>query len=200
MSKTVDYFFSPMSPWAYLGHERLHALATEHSVVINVIPLDPAKLFAATGGVPVAQRPIQRQKYRISELKRWKSFLQSPIIIEPEYFPYNPSLVSLVVVAVVNAYGSEKAMEVTLSLMKGCWVENRNMASPDEVKKSIEKSGLNGDELIELADKDESSKGLELNTQKAIDSGVFGAPTYLIEGNVFWGQDRLDFVKRSLES
>jgi 2-hydroxychromene-2-carboxylate isomerase len=200
MSKTVDYFFSPMSPWAYLGHERLHALATEHSAVINVIPLDPAKLFAATGGVPVAQRPIQRQKYRISELKRWKSFLQSPIIIEPEYFPYNPSLVSLVVVAVVNAYGSEKAMEVTLNLMKGCWVENLNMASRDEVKKSIEKSGLSGDELIELAAKDETSKGLELNTQKAIDSGVFGAPTYLIEGDVFWGQDRLDFVKRSLES
>lgn len=199
MSKRVDYFFSPMSPWAYLGHERLQALATDYDAIINTLPIDPAKLFAATGGVPVAQRPIQRQKYRISELKRWKSFLRSPIIIEPKHFPYNPNLVSLVVVAVANTYGSDKAMEATLSLMKGCWVEDRNMASPDEVKKSLENCDLNGDELIELAANDHSSKDLERNTQHAIDSGVFGAPTYMIEGDVFWGQDRLDFVKRSLE-
>ncbi|MDA1330868.1 MAG: 2-hydroxychromene-2-carboxylate isomerase [Proteobacteria bacterium] len=199
MSKTIDYFFSPPSPWTYLGHERLYALATEHRAVINVFPFDVPKLFAATGGVAVAQRSTQRQNYRISELKRWKSFLQSPIIIRPEYFPYNATLVSLIVVAVVNAYGSDKAMEVSLSLMKGCWVENRNMASPDEVRTSLENCGLNGDELLGLAANDQSAKDLERNTQYAIDSGVFGAPTYIIGGELFWGQDRLDFVKRSLK-
>lgn len=200
MSKTVDYFLSPMSPWAYLGHEPLQALIDKFSATVNVIPIDPVKLFAATGGVPVAQRPIQRQKYRLAELKRWKSFLGSPIIIEPAHFPYNPALVNLVVVATVNEYGAQKAMELTLCLMKGCWVEDRNMGLTEEVKKSIESCDLNSDDLLELASNDQTSKDLEKNTQHAIDAGVFGAPTYIINGELYWGQDRLDFVQRSLMS
>lgn len=187
-----------MSPWAYLGHEPLHALVDKFDANINVIPIDPGKLFAATGGLPVAQRPIQRQEYRLAELKRWKTFLQSPIIIEPEYFPYNPTLVSLVVVATVNAHGANKAMEVTLSLMKGCWVQNRNMGLSDEVKKSIDSCDLNGGDLLKLAASDQTSKDLEKNTQNAIEAGVFGAPTYVVDGELYWGQDRLDFVERSL--
>lgn len=200
MSKTVDYFLSPMSPWAYLGHEPLQALIDKFNATVNVIPIDPVKLFAATGGVPVAQRPIQRQKYRLAELKRWKSFLGSPIIIEPAHFPYNPALVSLVVVATVNEYGAQKAMELTLCLMKGCWVEDRNMGLTEEVKKSIESCDLNSDDLLELASNDQTSKDLEKNTQHAIEAGVFGAPTYIINGELYWGQDRLDFVQRSLMS
>ena len=200
MSKTVDYFLSPMSPWAYLGHEPLQALIDKFNATVNVIPIDPVKLFAATGGVPVAQRPIQRQKYRLAELKRWKSFLGSPIIIEPAHFPYNPALVNLVVVATVNEYGAQKAMELTLCLMKGCWVEDRNMGLTEEVKKSIESCDLNSDDLLELASNDQTSKDLEKNTQHAIDAGVFGAPTYIINGELYWGQDRLDFVQRSLMS
>lgn len=200
MSKSVDYFLSPMSPWAYLGHEPLQALIDKFNATVNVIPIDPVKLFAATGGVPVAQRPIQRQKYRLAELKRWKSFLGSPIIIEPAHFPYNPALVSLVVVATVNKYGAQKAMELTLCLMKGCWVEDRNMELTEEVKKSIESCDLNSDDLLELASNDQTSKDLEKNTQHAIEAGVFGAPTYIINGELYWGQDRLDFVQRSLMS
>lgn len=200
MSKTIDYFLSPMSPWAYLGHEPLHTLLDKFNAAVNVIPIDPGKLFAATGGVPVAQRPIQRQKYRLAELKRWKSFLQSPIIIEPTHFPYNPALVSLVAVAAVNVHGANKAMEVTLSLMKGCWVENRNMGLADEVKKSVESCGLNGDELLEVAGSEQTSIDLEKNTQHAIDVDVFGAPTYIIDGELYWGQDRLDFVERHLST
>jgi len=200
MSKTIDYFLSPMSPWVYLGHEPLHTLLDKFNAAVNVIPIDPGKLFAATGGVPVAQRPIQRQKYRLAELKRWKSFLGSPIIIEPAHFPYNPALVSLVVVATVNEYGAQKAMELTLCLMKGCWVEDRNMGLTEEVKKSIESCDLNSDDLLELASNDQTSKDLEKNTQHAIEAGVFGAPTYIINGELYWGQDRLDFVQRSLMS
>ena len=98
MKKNIEYYFSPMSPWAYLGHERLNTIANRVDANIELRPVDPMKLFAATGGVPLAKRPVQRQKYRIYELNRWKSFLQSPIIIEPEFFPYNPSIASLVVI------------------------------------------------------------------------------------------------------
>lgn len=200
MPKTIDYFLSPMSPWAYLGHEPLHALIDKFDAAVNVISIDPVKLFAATGGVPVAQRPIQRQTYRLAELKRWKTFLQSPIIIEPAHFPYNPTLVSLVVAAAVNAHGADKAMEVTLSLMKGCWVENRNMGLPEEVKKSIDSCSINGEDLLKLAASDQISKDLEKNTQNAIEAGIFGVPTYIVDGELYWGQDRLDFVERSLLS
>ena len=200
MSKTIDYFLTPMSPWTYLGHEPLQSLVDRFGATVNVLPIDPGKLFAATGGVPVAQRPVQRQKYRLSELKRWKTYLGSPIIIEPAHFPYDSELASLVSVAAVRSQGTNKGMELILSLMKGCWVENRNMGARDEVKKSIESCGLSGEDLIAAAASDQTSKNLDKNTQHAIDVGVFGAPTYIIDGELYWGQDRLNFVERSLMS
>ena len=200
MSKTIDYYLSPMSPWAYLGHAPFQTITNKLGSNINIRPIDPGKLFAATGGVPVAQRPIQRQKYRISELKRWKSALKSPIEIEPQFFPYNPALISLVTAVVVSQFDTDKAMEVILRFMEGCWVENRDMGSPDEIKKSLETCDLDGSLILQTASKEEASKALEENTQRAIDADVFGVPSYVIEGEVYWGQDRLNFLEDHLSS
>ena len=157
MSKTIDYYLSPMSPWAYLGHAPFQTITDKLGSNINIRPIDPGKLFAATGGVPVAQRPIQRQKYRISELKRWKSALKSPIEIEPQFFPYNPALISLVTAVVVSQFDTDKAMEVILRFMEGCWVENRDMGSPDEIKKSLETCDLDGSLILQTASKNDMS-------------------------------------------
>lgn len=200
MTKTVDYYFTPMSPWAYLGHEQFQSIATTSNASINVKVIDPIKLFEASGGLPPAKRPIQRQKYRMMELKRWKDFLRSPIILEPRYFPYEYQLANLVVTAVNNLHGSMKAMEISFSLMTGCWVDNEDMGAIDAVTRRIESSALNAETVLEESKTDHIASEYAKNTQDAIDNGLFGAPTYVIQDELFWGQDRLDFVERKLKS
>ncbi|MEK9867499.1 MAG: 2-hydroxychromene-2-carboxylate isomerase [Betaproteobacteria bacterium] len=198
MKKNIEYYFSPMSPWAYLGHERLNTIANRVGANIELRPVDPMKLFAATGGVPVAKRPIQRQKYRIYELNRWKSFLQSPIIIEPDFFPYNPLTASLVVIATDKLFGQDKGMLITQKLMEGCWVQNRDMGSDEEIRNCIEACDIDSETVMQSITTQETMNQYDENTELAIKNDVFGAPTYRIDGEPFWGQDRLDFVERAL--
>ena len=198
MKKNIEYYFSPMSPWAYLGHERLNTIATRVGASIELRPVDPMKLFAATGGVPLAKRPVQRQKYRIYELNRWKSFLQSPIIIEPDFFPYNPLTASLVVIATDKLFGQDKGMLITQKLMEGCWVHNRDMDSDEEIRNCIEACDIDSETVMQSITTQETMNQYDENTELAIKNDVFGAPTYRIDGEPFWGQDRLDFVERAL--
>jgi len=198
MKKNIEYYFSPMSPWAYLGHERLNTIATRVGANIELRPVDPMKLFAATGGVPLAKRPVQRQKYRIYELNRWKSFLQSPIIIEPDFFPYNPLTASLVVIATDKLFGQDKGMLITQKLMEGCWVHNRDMGSDEEIRNCIEACDIDSETVMQSITTQETMNQYDENTELAIKNDVFGAPTYRIDGEPFWGQDRLDFVERAL--
>ena len=198
MKKNIEYYFSPMSPWAYLGHERLNTIANRVGANIELRPVDPMKLFAATGGVPLAKRPVQRQKYRIYELNRWKSFLQSPIIIEPDFFPYNPLTASLVVIATDKLFGQDKGMLITQKLMEGCWVHNRDMGSDEEIRNCIEACDIESETVMQSITTQETMNQYDENTELAIKNDVFGAPTYRIDGEPFWGQDRLDFVERAL--
>lgn len=198
MKKNIEYYFSPMSPWAYLGHERLNTIANRVGANIELRPVDPMKLFAATGGVPLAKRPFQRQKYRIYELNRWKSFLKSPIIIEPDFFPYNPLTASLVVIATDKLFGQDKGMLITQKLMEGCWVHNRDMGSDEEIRNCIEACDIDSETVMQSITTQETMNQYDENTELAIKNDVFGAPTYRIDGEPFWGQDRLDFVERAL--
>ncbi len=87
MSKQVEYFMAPQSPWTYLGHQRFVAIARQQGASILLKPADIAKVFSVTGGVPVAQRPPQRQAYRLDELQRWSAFLNIPLTLLPKFFP-----------------------------------------------------------------------------------------------------------------
>jgi len=198
MKKNIEYYFSPMSPWAYLGHERLNTIASRVGASIELRPVDPMKLFAATGGVPLVKRPVQRQKYRIYELNRWKNFLQSPIVIEPDFFPYNPLTASLVVIATDKLFGQHKGMLITQKLMEGCWVHNRDMGSDEEIRNCIEACDIDSETVMQSITTQETMNQYDENTELAIKNDVFGAPTYRIDGEPFWGQDRLDFVERAL--
>jgi 2-hydroxychromene-2-carboxylate isomerase len=87
MAKVVDYYFSPMSPWTYLGHARFSALLARYGAQVKVKPADYGKIFAASGGVPVKQRPVQRQAYRMVELRRFRDHTGLPLNLEPKFFP-----------------------------------------------------------------------------------------------------------------
>ena len=200
MEKTIDYYFSPMSPWSYLGHERLGNIARKNFAKINIKPVDFMKIFPASGGLPLAKRAPQRLKYRLVELARWQKHLGVPLTLEPKHFPYDASIASLLIVAAVDELGEKLAMLITSAIFKGCWVEERNMADPEELFAIIKTQGLDAVSLLEKARSKENVARYEALTEEAMQRDVFGAPTYVYNGELFWGQDRLDFLDRALEA
>jgi 2-hydroxychromene-2-carboxylate isomerase len=197
MSKVIQYFFVPLSPWAYLGHQRLLTLARQHGAMIEPKPFDLGKVFAATGGVPLPKRAPQRQAYRLAELQRWSEHLGVPLNLEPKFFPPATSEpAAWLLIAARERAGADAALELAGAILRGLWAEEKDIADEATLAQLAGDCGLDGAAL--LAASREVQAQYERNTEQAIAAGVFGAPWYIVDGHGFWGQDRLDFVERLL--
>jgi carboxymethylenebutenolidase len=198
MSLTVDYYFAPVSPWTYLGHRRFAEIAAAAGAKVRVLPVDlGGKVFPVSGGLPLAKRAPQRQAYRLVELKRFSEFLGQPINLQPKYFPVNGDDAAQLIIAVDLHDGTEAAMALTGAILRAVWVEDRNIADPKDLAALLAACELPARRLDD-AHSQAVHERYEADTRQAIDAGVFGAPSYVIDGEIFWGQDRLDFVARRL--
>lgn len=197
MSKHIDYYFTPVSPFTYLGHERFVAIAREQHATIAVKPIDLGRVFPVSGGLPLRQRAPQRQAYRLTELKRWSSYLHVPLNPQPAHFPAPGDLAAKWILAVAE-HGTQPALAFAGALGRALWAEDRNIADRDTLAAIAAAQGHDAAALAERADAPDTAKHYDLLTQEAIDRGVFGAPTYVFGGELFWGQDRLDFLARAL--
>jgi len=198
MSKIVDYYFSPISPWTYLGHARFTDIAKRHGAVINVKPADFGKVFPVSGGLPVAKRAPQRQAYRMVELKRFRDYLKLPLNLQPKFFPVPADPAAQFIVAAGRAGGSDAAMRLAGAILRACWAEERNIADAETLAAICTEQGMNAAALAAAAQSDEVIAEYAGYTQEAIARNVFGAPSYVVDGEIFWGQDRLEFVERAL--
>jgi carboxymethylenebutenolidase len=195
---TVDYYFAPHSPWSYLGHQRFWDIARRHGASVRVMPVDlGGKVFPVSGGLPLAKRAPQRQAYRLLELQRFSDWLHAPLNPQPRFFPVNPDDAARLIIAVDLKHGGEAAMGIALRVLRGVWAEERNIADEGTLRELLAEAGLPA-ALIEDAHSQAASERYEAYSQQAIEAGVFGAPSYVIDGEIFWGQDRLDFVERRL--
>lgn len=197
--RIVDYYFSPSSPWTYLGHARFLALAARHGARINVRPVDlTARVFPFSGGLPVKQRPPQRQAYRLVELRRWSASLGVPLHLQPRFFPVATGAASHMIIAADVAQGAGAALQLAGRIMAGVWAEERDIADPETLVAMAVAVGLEGVALLQRSQEREIEDRFEGYTQEAISRNVFGAPFYLYRDEPFWGQDRLDFLDRAL--
>ena len=197
MSKTVDYFFSPSSPWTYFGHARFAAMAHRAGAHVNLRPVDYGKVFPVSGGLPVKARPPQRQAYRMAELKRWRTHLGMPLNLEPRFFPVASNDACKLIIA-AQAHGTEAALSVAGGLMRACWAEEKNIADHAVLAACADAAGLPGSALVSRLDDASIAGQLDAYTAEAIARQVFGAPTFVVDGELFWGQDRLEFLERAL--
>ena len=195
----IDYYFTPQSPWTYLGHERFAAIAKAHGAKVNVLPVDLGKVFPVSGGLPLAKRAPQRQAYRLVELKRFSEFLDKPLNLHPKYFPVASDEAAKLIIAVDMHDGTEAALAITGALLRAVWVDERNIASESHLAAILAEANLPA-RRIDDAHSQAAHERYEADSQRAIDAGVFGAPTFIIGGEMFWGQDRLDFVERRLKN
>ena len=199
MSKVCQYFFAVHSPWTYLGHERFIAMARQNAVQIDVRPCDLSKVFGVSGGLPLAKRAPQRQAYRLVELARWSEFLGVPMVVQPKFFPVSPDLANRVVIAARLTHGVDVALELAGAIMRGVWAEEKNIGDEDTLAQIAGGCDLDGRALIKSSETASVQAEYDRNTEDAIAANVFGAPWYVLDGESFWGQDRLDFLERAMK-
>lgn len=198
MGHTVDYYFAPQSPWAYLGHQRLAAIAARAGATVRVMPIDlGGKVFPISGGLPLGQRAPQRQAYRLVELQRFSEHLKAPLHLKPRFFPVGGDDAARLIIAADLALGSAAAMKIAGAVLAACWAQERNIADDKVLAELLAEQGLPA-AVLEQSHSQAAQERYEAYTQAAIDAGVFGAPSYVVNGEIFWGQDRLDFVERAL--
>ena len=199
MSKTVDYFFAPQSPWTYLGHARFVALARSSGATVRVMPMDLGQVFPISGGLPLGKRAPQRQAYRLVELTRFSQALNLPLNLHPKFFPVAGDPAAKLIIAVDMHHGTEAALAITGAVLAAVWHEERDIADEATLSALLSEHNLDAD-CLALSHTAEVQARYDGYTQSAIEAQVFGAPSYLIAGEMFWGQDRLDFVAQKLKA
>ena len=197
MSLVIEYFFAPQSPWAYLGHQRLQDIAAAAGATIEPKPADYGRIFPLSGGLPLAQRAPQRQAYRLVELRRFSQHLGVPLNPQPTHFPVPADDAARLIIAVQQHDGSAAALAFTGALMRALWAQDRHIADPATLAALLAEQGVPAQRLHDSR-QPAAQQTYDANTDRAIALGVFGAPTYAVHGELFWGQDRLDFLQRRL--
>lgn len=197
MTKHVDFYLSLSSPWTYLGWDRVHQIVTRHGAGLTYYPVDFGIVFPATGGLALPERAPARQAYRMSELKRWKTFLGvanfNPV---PKYFPVNNKPASLMAIT-ARERGADIG-EFCRAVLSAVWCEDRDIGDRQVLKSIADGCGVDGASLVEAAEEAPAAECFVSDSQRAIERGVFGAPTFVYRNELFWGQDRLDFLDRAL--
>ena len=194
----IDYYFTLVSPFSYLGHRAFLDLAEAKNTTVRYRPVMLGKVFENSGAVPLAQRPKPRQDYRFLELQRWRARRGVPLNLKPKHFPTNPALADKSVVALVEA-GSDPGAYAE-SVFRACWAEERDIADRGVLAEKLAAAGHDSEAVLRAAESEAAQRIYEANTAEAIRINAIGSPTYVLNGEVFWGQDRLDLLADALES
>lgn len=200
MARNLSYYFSLLSPWAYLGHAELGRIARARDVAIDYRPVNLMELFPETGGLPLPKRHPSRQAYRLVEMQRWREARDVPLVLKPKHWPFDFKLADRAML-VASDQGDQDAVHQLIALaFRAVWVEERNLAEEATLADVAAAAGFDPAKLIAAARTDEAVAAHAANFTKATEDGVFGSPSYVLDGEVFWGQDRLGMLDAALAS
>jgi 2-hydroxychromene-2-carboxylate isomerase len=198
MSRRIDYFFSLLSPWSYLGHGHFLDIARRHDAAIVYKPVLLNEVFSETGGLPLARRHPVRQRYRSVDLQRWRDKRKLTFNLWPRHWPFEADLANALVLAIVAAGGDPSGF--VQRVFVGVWEREENLADASVLEALLREAGLDPQAMLVSANSPTIREVYEGNRLEAIAIGVFGAPSYVSQGEIFWGQDRLDLLDDALAS
>ena len=187
--KTIDYYYTLNSPWAYLGHQRLLAMAKAAAATIAFKLVDYNQVFAQSGGLPLAKRPPQRRAYRLVELDRWRTHLGIKLNPQPKFVPVDPTAANKLVIAATQ--GGNDPAALSHAIMRAIWEHDRNIADLATLEEIAGTLGLDGKTLLKAGTSPAIEALYQQYTDEAIRATVFGAPWYVYQGVPNWGQERL---------
>ena len=192
----IDYYLSPVSPWTYLASTRFRELAEKHDATVNLYLVDLGKVFPVSGGLPLPKRAPQRQAYRLQEMVRFSSYLSQPLIIEPKHFPPSSSFAGHVMAAARASLLVTDTLRATEAIMSRLWAHDEDIGDASVLEAALNRVGFDGNTLVAdaKANMGDYATAIARDTDRAIAANVFGAPTFIVDGQVFWGQDRLELL------
>lgn len=195
----VDYYFAPQSPFTYLGHQRFSDLVAQCDAQVRVKPVDIARVFAVSGGLPLMQRPRQRRSYRDIELVRYAEHVGIPLTLRPKFFPVAGDAAACRIIAAAEKFGDERALRLAGAVMRAVWVEDRDIADDDTLDAIASDCEFDAAALRDASNTMIVQASYDANTEEAIAEEVFGSPTYVprfgpAKDQRFWGQDRLELL------
>ncbi|MCU5782419.1 2-hydroxychromene-2-carboxylate isomerase [Alloalcanivorax xenomutans] len=193
----IDYYFWMNSDWAYLGADRLEALAERWNIRVRYRPVDLPDVYSRTGGQQLSDRSPERQAYRVLELKRWCRKLGISINTQPAFMCPNADLASCIVIAADRQGLPVGALYK--SILHAQWCQDRDISSERTLLDILRERGVDGDRLISLAKQDDIVDLYRRYTDEAVAAGVFGSPSYVFQGELFWGQDRLEMLEGAIQ-
>ena len=196
--KTLHYYFALISPFSYLGHEEFREIVDRDDVTVAFHPLQVGPLFAATGGVAPSKRSPQRQSMRLAELRRWSERKEIALNLQPAHFPVNEALAARCIMTLTQ--DGVMPWDFIHRAHRVVWAEDGNLSDPAKVEEILTTAGHDATAVMATAQTDAIGAAYDACTEAAIETGVFGAPTFLIEDELFWGQDRLDWVEAVLNA
>ena len=185
----IDYYFSTLSPYAYLAGERLEEVASRQGASITYKPVDLMTLFSRTGGVALKDRHPARREYRDQEVQRQVKKLGMPFNMAPAFWPVNPAPSSYAIIAAQSEGGGNMGALVH-GLLRASWAEEKDISDDTVIRGCLEAAGFDP----ALADRGllSGAETYAANLEEAVSAGVFGSPFYIAEsGARFWGQDRI---------
>ncbi|MGH8616181.1 MAG: 2-hydroxychromene-2-carboxylate isomerase [Burkholderiales bacterium] len=195
MKKSVIYFHSLSSPWAYLGWPRFQALIKKHDLDVVV---RPTRIVQPNGGIPLRSRPDARQRYHEVELDRWRKRLNMPLVLRPKHYPTQNEFSARMVIA-ADKLGWD-ALALSHALLYALWSEELDVKDANVRVAVANKLGLDGAKLLAMQDTPEMMDAWRASEQEAESYGVFGTPTWVFNKTLFWGQDRLEFLDEALSA
>lgn len=198
MARRITCYFTTVSPWAYIGHELLLKIAREHDVAIEWKPVNLGEVFPQTGGLPLAKRAPARQRYRMFELQRWREKRRLNFSLHPKHWPFDCALADRSVVAV--AQSGKDAADYIGSVFKAVFEEERNCADENVLAGILSSCGHDAQSILKSSCSPKTEASYNANVAEALAAGVFGSPTYVLDGELFWGQDRLELLDDALRS
>jgi 2-hydroxychromene-2-carboxylate isomerase len=198
MSRAITYFFSLVSPWAYIGHAPFMDLVRRHRLRVDYRPVSLALVFAETGGLPLAKRHPARQRHRMLELQRWREKRGLSFDLHPRHWPFDTKLPDQLVIALAAA-GHDPSEFLRLVFI-ACWEQNRDAADEGILTELLTAAGFDAPPLVEVAKAEATAERYAQNVKDAIAADAFGSPVYVLDGEAFWGQDRLELLEDALLS
>lgn len=198
MSRKIKYYFALTSTWAYVGYPAFADLVKRNNLEVEYRPLPLHDLFDSTGGLPLPKRSITRQNYRIQELQRWREKRGLNFNLYPKHWPLKNSIADRVVLAALA--NGQDVHPLLLQFFTAIWEKEADLSDLDTIVALADKAGFDGKLLAQQADNPEIEKQYQDNLQDAIANGVYGSPSVILDGELFWGQDRLEALEEAITS
>ena len=196
-------YYSLSSPWAYLAGPQLQDIVRRHRVRLLLKPYDFQTVVLKTGGMPLRTRLPPRRAYHDVELARWSEYLGMPLVLKPRHYPQqmpdDPNWNKYAGWMVIAAQDQGlDAFPLSHAILRALWAEERDIALPETRRQIADENGYDGAALVATEASPRIQELYQAYSDEALALGVFGAPSFVLDGVIYWGQDRLGFVDRAL--